>query len=162
MSDPNFPREQSGLVRRDAIAFMNRHLRTLWPLSTDPGNPEEFDWKALVCLHGSQGDRAFDEQCWHANFQPTERYVQNIPGSTRHRLHPAHSGFGNLFLAGDWTFTPINIGCVEAACISGKMAAWGVSGSPGFIYGPLGYPEPIDQVQFRDWPGNSAAAKGTG
>jgi hypothetical protein len=63
-------------------------------------------------------------------------------------------------LAGDWTYTPINIGCVEAACISGKMAAWGLSGSPGFIYGPMGYPEPMDQIRYRDWPG-TAAAKGT-
>ncbi|MGD0435230.1 MAG: NAD(P)-binding protein [Bryobacteraceae bacterium] len=160
MSSPDFPREQLDQVRRAAVEFLNRHVRTLWPLSSDPKNPAEFDWSALVCLHGSQGERAFDEQYWRANFEPTERYVQNIPGSTRHRLHSAHSGFGNLMLAGDWTYTPINIGCVEAACISGKMAAWGLSGSPGFIYGPMGYPEPMDQIRYRDWPG-TAAAKGT-
>ncbi len=161
IDDPNFPGQQDEMVRRAAIDFLNRDVRTVWPLSTDPKNPNEFDWDALICLHGSRGERAFDEQFWHANFQPTERYVQNIPGSTRYRLHPAESGFGNLFLAGDWTYTPINIGCVEAACISGKMTAWGVSGSPNFIYGPMGYPEPIDRIHFRDTPATSAAAKGT-
>jgi hypothetical protein len=76
--------------------------------------------------------------------------VQSIAGSTRYRLHPAESGFRNLFLAGDWTYTPINIGCVEAACSSGKIAAWGVSGSPDFIYGPMGCTEPIDRIHFRE------------
>ncbi|HTS47062.1 MAG TPA: NAD(P)-binding protein [Bryobacteraceae bacterium] len=159
IDDPNFPAQQDGMVRHVAISFLNRDVRIVWPLSTNPNNPNEFDWNALICLHGSRGERAFDEQAWHANYEPTERYVQNIPGSTRHRLHPAESGFGNLFLAGDWTYTPINIGCVEAACISGKMAAWGVSGSPGFIYGPMGYPQPIDQIRYKEQPESSSAAK---
>lgn len=161
MSNPAYPAEQDEQVKHAAIHFLNRHLRHLWPKCNDPKNPEEFDWKALVCLRGSQGERAFDEQFWHANYEPAERYVQNIPGSTRYRLHPAHAEFGNLVLAGDWTYTPINIGCVEAACISGKMAAWALSGSPGFIYGPMGYPDPIDQIQYRDRAESSAAARGT-
>ena len=33
------------------------------------------------------------------------------------RLDPAGSGFQNLYLAGDWTWNDINIGCVEAAVI---------------------------------------------
>ncbi len=158
---PNFPDEQDELVRRGAMSFLNRDVRTLWPESSDRRNPAQFDWNALICLRGSRGESGFDEQYWRANYEPTERYVQNIPGSTRYRLHPAESGFGNLYLAGDWTYTPINIGCVEAACISGKMAAWGVSGSPLFIYGPMGYPEPIDQIRFRESTEASAAAKGT-
>lgn len=161
IDNSNFPSEQVDMVQRAAIDFLNRDVRTLWPGSRDPKNPKEFNWDALICLRGSRGERAFDEQYWRANYEPTERYVQNVAGSTRYRLHPAEPGFDNLFLAGDWTYTPINIGCVEAACISGKMAAWGVSGRPNFIYGPMGYPEPIDQIHFRDWPQTSAAAKGT-
>jgi uncharacterized protein with NAD-binding domain and iron-sulfur cluster len=159
IENPNFPIEQDNMVRRAAVDFLNRNVRTLWPQSTDPKDPTRFDWSALICLRGSRGEKAFDEQYWRANFEPTERYVQNVAGSTRYRLHPVESGFGNLFLAGDWTYTPINIGCVEAACISGKMAAWGVSGSPGFIYGPMGYPEPIDQIRYREQPKSSTAAK---
>jgi uncharacterized protein with NAD-binding domain and iron-sulfur cluster len=159
LSDPNFPREQKDLVRRVSIEFMNRHLHHLWPLCRDSKNRDQFDWSALACLHGSEGERAFDEQYWRANYEPTERYVQSIAGSTRYRLNPADSGFRNLFLAGDWTYTPINIGCVEAACISGKLAAWGVSGSPGFIYGPMGYPEPIDQIRYRESSRDASAAR---
>jgi uncharacterized protein with NAD-binding domain and iron-sulfur cluster len=157
--NPNFPREQKDLVRRVSIEFMNQHLHHIWPLCRDSKNPDQFDWTALACLRGSQGARALDEQYWRANYEPTERYVQSIAGSTRYRLNPADSGFRNLFLAGDWTYTPINIGCVEAACISGKMAAWGVSGSPGFIYGPMGHPEPIDQIRYRESRRDASAAR---
>jgi uncharacterized protein with NAD-binding domain and iron-sulfur cluster len=149
LSDPNFPKQQTDLVRRASIDFLNRHLPTLWPNCRDPKNPQQFDYAALAHLNANQPP--FDQQYWRANYEPPERYVQSIAGSTRYRLHPAESGFANLFLAGDWTYSPINLGCVEAACISGKMAAWGVCGSPDFIYGPLGVPEPISQIRFRDF-----------
>lgn len=167
LSNPGFPREQRELVRRASIEFMNRDLRHLWPLSQDPENPGQFDWNALACLAGAvaqepKGESAFNQQYWRANYEPTERYVQSIAGSTRYRLNPADSGFRNLFLAGDWTYTPINIGCVESACISGKMAAWGISGSPNFIYGPMGYPEPIDRIRYRESSRDTSAAGASG
>ena len=149
LEDPHFPALEDDLVRRASLQFLNRDVHVLWPNCRDPKNPAEFDWSTLVRL--DPNSPAFDQQYWRVNFEPPERYVQSIAGSTRYRLHPAESGFANLFLAGDWTYSPINIGCVEAACISGKVAAWAVCGSPNVYYGPMGAPEPITNIRFRDF-----------
>jgi hypothetical protein len=45
-----------------------------------------------------------------------------------HRLHSGNSGFANLKLAGDWTRTGVDGGCVEAAVISGMDAARAITG----------------------------------
>jgi uncharacterized protein with NAD-binding domain and iron-sulfur cluster len=38
--------------------------------------------------------------------------------------------YDNLTLAGDWTECGFNTGCVEAAVMSGRLAAHALSGSP--------------------------------
>ncbi len=58
-----------------------------------------------------------------ANHSASERYVISPSGTTSCRLAPGNSGFSNLHLAGDWTKTPFNVGCVEAAVVSGAHAA---------------------------------------
>ena len=40
------------------------------------------------------------------------------------------SGYDNLFLAGDWTDSGINAGCIEAAVLSGLQAANAVHRRP--------------------------------
>jgi uncharacterized protein with NAD-binding domain and iron-sulfur cluster len=69
-----------------------------------------------------------------ANVLPSELYTLNLPGTSRYRLRPdaaAHPEDGpaaaNLWLAGDWTRNPINLGCVEATVMSGLMAARGLT-----------------------------------
>ncbi len=37
------------------------------------------------------------------NIDPSDRYVQSVPGSDKYRLRPDESGYDNLVLAGDWT-----------------------------------------------------------
>jgi uncharacterized protein with NAD-binding domain and iron-sulfur cluster len=59
---------------------------------------------------------------------PSDRYVQALPGSRAARLDADESGVDGLVLAGDWTRTGIDAGCIEAAVISGRRAAntvWG-------------------------------------
>ena len=73
-----------------------------------------FSEKALV------GD--LDAQYWRANVDPSDRYVQSLPGTDRYRLRPDESGFENLVLAGDWTDCGLNAGCIEAAVLSGLEA----------------------------------------
>jgi hypothetical protein len=65
----------------------------------------------------------------------SERYVQSLRGSTRHRLFAAASGVAGLYLVGDWLNTGINSGDVEAATISGLQAARAVLGSTSPISG---------------------------
>jgi uncharacterized protein with NAD-binding domain and iron-sulfur cluster len=99
--------------------FVATHLPRLYPgTRTDDGG---FDWTVLA----GQGEGAarLGEQYVRFNVEPSERYVLSMPGTARFRLRPGDSGFANLFLAGDWTLSGLNAGCIESATISGKEAA---------------------------------------
>jgi uncharacterized protein with NAD-binding domain and iron-sulfur cluster len=49
--------------------------------------------------------------------------------------------FDNLTIAGDWTATGLDSGCIESAVISGLLAAHAISGKPG-ICEIVGYNHP--------------------
>jgi predicted NAD/FAD-dependent oxidoreductase len=83
----------------------------------------------------------FDSQFWVANVNPTDRYTQSIPGSSEHRISPLDNTYDNLTLAGDWTDCGLNLGCVEAAVMSGRLAAHALSGSPA-LEGIVGFDHP--------------------
>jgi hypothetical protein len=57
------------------------------------------------------------------NSAPSDRYILSLPGSAALRIHPGNTGYDNLFAAGDWTACILNAGCIEAAAISGMLAA---------------------------------------
>ena len=91
--------------------------------------------------------RASDSQYWRANVDPSDRYVQSLPGSGQYRLRADASGFDNLFLAGDWIDSGLNAGCIEAATLGGLQAGNAIKGkrldagtSGG--YRPLGAGDP--------------------
>jgi uncharacterized protein with NAD-binding domain and iron-sulfur cluster len=123
----------SQTVKGNAIAFLSRPVLALWPGAS--AGTASFNWNLLVDPAGASGVQRFDSQYWRANIDPSSRYVLAPPGGISARLQPDQSGFANLFLAGDWTYTPMNSGCVEAATMSGLRAAQGVLGSPVPIYG---------------------------
>lgn len=54
---------------------------------------------------------------------PSDRFVQSLPGTTAYRLDPAQTYFGHLFVAGDWTRSGFNMGNAEAATMSGRRCA---------------------------------------
>jgi uncharacterized protein with NAD-binding domain and iron-sulfur cluster len=95
-----------GVVRRNAARFLAHHIEHLWP---------GFRWDSL---RGS-----FDQQYFRANVDPSDRYVQSLPGTGAHRLRADESGYENLFLAGDWINSGLNAGCIEAAVMAGVQAA---------------------------------------
>jgi uncharacterized protein with NAD-binding domain and iron-sulfur cluster len=72
---------------------------------------------------------------------PSDRYVLCVPGSARHRISPLDSGIDNLTVAGDWTACGLDVGCVEAAVTSGRLAAHAISGSPA-LESITGYDHP--------------------
>jgi len=90
-------------------------------LGTPPNG--RFDWNSLVDYRDRSGPERVDSQFFVANVDPSDRYVQSLPGSDRYRLRPDQSGFRHLYLAGDWTDCGLNAGCIEAAVISGLQAA---------------------------------------
>jgi uncharacterized protein with NAD-binding domain and iron-sulfur cluster len=120
------PEQATRRVKQNAIEFVERDLAEPWP---DAGG-SSFDWTALVDRNDATGAARFDGQYWRANVSPWERYVLTPAGSVEHRLPSDDSGFANLKLAGDWTRTGIDGGCVEAAVISGMDAARAITGEP--------------------------------
>lgn len=113
-------------VRDNCLRFLNRDVKVLWPRAVTGA---EFQWQWL-CRGSELEGHAFDAQYWTANVNPSDRYSQALPGTTRYRISPLDRSYDNLTLAGDWTSCGINMGCVEAAVMSGRLAAHALSGSP--------------------------------
>lgn len=126
---------QSALVRREASAWLDAYAGPLWPLATRVGAPDALDYAALVDPEGRSGVARLDAQYERLNVDPSERYTLAPSGSVQHRLRPDASGFDNLYLAGDWTRTGIDLGCVESAVASGLQASRAISGHPETVFG---------------------------
>lgn len=107
-------------VRTHAVTYLDQHVGLYLPGAvTERG----FAWHLLSGANGARSSVALDTQHVSVNIDPSDRYVQSIPGSDKYRLRPDESGYDNLFLAGDWTDCGMNAGCIEAAVMSGLQAA---------------------------------------
>ena len=123
-------------VRENAIAFLQRDVRHLWPQAFNADG--EFRWDLLVdataqddpSVTAPTGQARFATQYWRANVDPSDRYVLALPGSLRHRISPLDMTYDNMTIAGDWTDCGFNEGCVEAAVMSGRLAAHALTGAP--------------------------------
>jgi uncharacterized protein with NAD-binding domain and iron-sulfur cluster len=117
-------------VRANAVSFLNEHVQALWPRAVGPAGG--FRWEALATANGAQpvGEERFDCQHWAANVNPTDRYVLSVPGSIEYRLSPLDMTFDNLTIAGDWTASGLDLGCIESAVMSGMLAANALSNKP--------------------------------
>jgi uncharacterized protein with NAD-binding domain and iron-sulfur cluster len=127
--DRDLPKRAARQVKANALAFLRDAVAPLWPAAVHR-YPTEFRWELLVDDRGRCGAERFDSQFWRANVDPSERYVQSLPGTSQYRLAPDETGFENLVFAGDWTRCGLNSGCVEAAVISGLLAAAAVEPEP--------------------------------
>jgi len=121
------PVEAEQQVKANALAFLRDAAGPLWPRGVRR-YPTEFRWELLHDPQNGTGPARFDSQFWRANVDPSERYVLSLPGTSKYRLAPDDTGFENLVFAGDWTQCGLNSGCVEAAVMSGLMAAAAVDG----------------------------------
>jgi uncharacterized protein with NAD-binding domain and iron-sulfur cluster len=131
--DIDYPKRRREEVRKNAIGFLNLHIENLWPKARKRG---EFSWGLLVGPAAKMKSRkcttraGFDTQYWTANVNPSDRYVLSVPGSAGYRISPLDNTFDNLTIAGDWTDCGLNVGCVEAAVMSGRLAAHAISKWP--------------------------------
>ena len=135
-TDAGFPANIAAQAKQNAIAQLEQRISALWP---NAATPTGFDWSVLVDLQNGTGAARFDGQYWRGNVDPSERYVLSVVGSSRYRLRADQSGFGNLFLAGDWLKTGLDAGCVEAATMGGMQAARAICGYPAVIRGEGGF-----------------------
>lgn len=143
-TDHDYPRKVADEVRANAIAYLKKATGGLMPAATESarrghGSDTALDLDLLVPSQPGRGEAAFDTQFWRANIDPTETYVQSPPGSTAARLRPWETGFANLLIAGDWTYTGLNVGSVECAVMSGRLASWSITRSPA-LSEITGYP----------------------
>jgi uncharacterized protein with NAD-binding domain and iron-sulfur cluster len=119
-SGPTYAEEHRRRVRDNARRFLDKHLGHLLPGAVRNGS---FRWELLCGGEGAGGPAALDSQFFVANVDPADRYVQSVAGTDGFRLRPDESGLTNLYLAGDWTDSGLNAGCIEAAVLSGLQAA---------------------------------------
>ncbi|MGX9356884.1 FAD-dependent oxidoreductase [Roseobacteraceae bacterium S113] len=124
-------------VRRNVIDFLNRDIQHFWPKAVADGS---FRWDILSGSDDAT-ESAIDSQFWTANTAGTERYVLSLPGTLDHRISPLDDRFDNFTIAGDWTGCGHQAGCVEAAVMSGLLAASALSGTPDLAH-IIGYDHP--------------------
>jgi uncharacterized protein with NAD-binding domain and iron-sulfur cluster len=145
--DPAYPDAELARVREHAVRFLREDVGRRWPAST---SGDGFLWEVLHDTSGAAGEARLDAQYLRANVDPSDRYVLSLPGSGRYRLRADESGYGNLFLAGDWTDSGLNAGCIEAAVMSGIQAANAVLGRP-LLTGVTGFYLPHHSRAGRPW-----------
>jgi uncharacterized protein with NAD-binding domain and iron-sulfur cluster len=145
-ADDAFPKIRREEVRRNAVEFLNSHVQHFWPRAVCASG--QFRWE-LLCDPDDQGggtfaepgEARFDSQFWSANVNPTDRFVLALPGTIKYRLSPLDNTYDNLTIAGDWTDCGFTEGCVEAAVMSGRLAAHALSGAPA-LEDIVGYDHP--------------------
>jgi uncharacterized protein with NAD-binding domain and iron-sulfur cluster len=117
-------------VRDTLVRFLEREVGSLWPGASGPSG---FAWEKLWDDEDRAGPDRLGAQYVRANLDPSDRYVQSLPGSGRHRLAPGGTGVDNLVVAGDWTACGFDAGCMEAATRSGVLAARAILSGPGAV-----------------------------
>jgi hypothetical protein len=121
-----YPERQLERVRQAALDWFTQQGAPLWPRLYGP--ERQVQWEVLVDPLERRSEDRFGAQFHRALVNPSDRYVQSAAGTTQVRLSPDHAWFGNLFICGDWTRTPLNAGCIEAAVMSGRLAAAALRG----------------------------------
>ena len=142
-SDPSYPEAERQRVEVYARGFLDQNCGLIWPKLRAPDDPSRFDDATLVNCELNPAVPNFPTQFFRVNIDPTELYCLSLPGTTKYRLAPGKSGFSNLFLAGDWTLTDLNLGCIEATVMSGMLASHAICGKPDSIYLAFGSKAPI-------------------
>jgi uncharacterized protein with NAD-binding domain and iron-sulfur cluster len=137
LADATYPARRRQAAFDQGQRFVERELGQL--LSSFSAG---FDYSQLVPhdpATATTNEQRLAQQVLRANYEPTERYVQALADTTRYRLDAGQSAhFANLCLAGDWTCNGLNVGCVEATVMSGKLAANSLLGC-GYTDGVVGY-----------------------
>lgn len=169
--DTDYPARRHAEVRDNALRFLSTQIQQLWPNAVDarghfrwnllvspadeqsaPNDPAATSTDAqpehttaageeLSASAAPSEEAGFDTQFWTANINPTDRYVLALPGTLKYRISPLDNSYDNLTITGDWTDCGFNEGCVEAAVMSGRLAAHAIAGIPA-LEDIIGYDHP--------------------
>jgi uncharacterized protein with NAD-binding domain and iron-sulfur cluster len=114
-------------VGADLTRLLTNELRSIWPKAFEAkSKASEFEIARHV----------------EANFEGSDRYALSLPGSIIHRISPLDRSVENMTIAGDWTACGFDAGCVEAAVMSGMLAAYAISGEEPKPESIIGYDHP--------------------
>jgi uncharacterized protein with NAD-binding domain and iron-sulfur cluster len=113
-------------VAADLDRMLTQDMKPMWPSAFNNGATAKSD---VIAKHVE------------ANFDGSDRYTLSLPGSIVHRISPLDRSVENMTIAGDWTACGLDTGCVEAAVISGMLAAHAISGKPE-LNSIVGYDHP--------------------
>ena len=127
-------------VRANVVHYLDHRIGALWPAAVHPDGGFRWDW----VMGPAEGDGAHpvDTQYIRANFNPSDRYTLSLPGSGRARISPLDRDCENLTVAGDWTACGIDVGCIEAAVMSGMLATHAITGTTPRCEDIVGYHHP--------------------
>ncbi len=112
--------EAQALAQRETDRWLVDHAQAIWPGACAGG---AFDFSNL------------SGQFVRANVDRSSLCARATAKTITARLDCDASGFDNLFLAGAWHKTGLNMECLEAAVMSGMECARAVSGSPTRVVG---------------------------
>jgi hypothetical protein len=95
LPDPATDAGEAG-VAEALRGFLDGDVGALWP---GIQGADGFRWALLVDPEGRSGPDRLAAQYVRANVDPSDRYVQSLPGSGRHRIAPGATRFANLAVA---------------------------------------------------------------
>lgn len=133
MPDTKTQADADALAYKSALENTVDNMPRLWKRFQKPDGSIQWDW--LVDPQNRQGQARFDAQFVRANWTGTERYTLSLAGSTQYRLKTDQTGYGNLYIVGDWIENGFNSGCIEASTMSGMQASRAICGYPLEIVG---------------------------
>lgn len=99
-------------------------------------------WPAAFENEMTTYDCMVGEPYVQANTVGSARYTISPPGSPQFRISPLDRSLLNMTVAGDWTSCGLDFGCVEAAVISGMLAAHATTGGEPALSSIVGYDHP--------------------
>jgi WD40 repeat protein len=125
---------------RDPLIYSDGAGPALWNAASQAlfaTNQRQFDWNLLIHAPTDQetGEDLINTQFLTGNVRPSDKYVLTAVGTSKYRLGSHDTDFDNLYITGDWTKTPLSLGCMESAAMSGLLAARALTGRQVFIDG---------------------------
>jgi len=120
-------------VQRTLQRLLQHDLRELWPAAYK----RDAEGKRTT-----PADLIVGESHSHANIAGSDRYSLSLPGTIADRISPLARFVENMTVAGDWTACGLDAGCVEAAVMSGMLAAYAITGTQPALESIIGYDHP--------------------
>jgi uncharacterized protein with NAD-binding domain and iron-sulfur cluster len=122
-------------IKDDLRGLLSSRMQPFWPEEKDP-------LSVLARPNGTPGG-SLNEKDQHiqASFSGSDRFSLALPGSLDYRISPLERLVANMTIAGDWTECGFNEGCIEAAVMSGMLAAHAIGGKPA-LDDIIGYNHP--------------------